>query len=79
MERCLKLKDPLAPDIPEKFHIPHYLTAPFRIRDKDRFLFCSEENAGKFLNDAQRSMIVWDSLQRASYGPKDGQYGKRYQ
>ena len=39
MERCLKLKDPLAPNIPEKFHIPHYLTAPFRIRDKDRWGF----------------------------------------
>ena len=75
MERYLKLKDPFAPNIPEKFNIPHYLTTPFRIRDKDRFIYCSEENADKFLTEAQRSMIVWDSLQRAGYGPKDGQYG----
>ena len=37
MERYLKLKDPFAPNIPDKFNIPHYLTAPFRIRDKDRW------------------------------------------
>ena len=41
-----------------------------------RFLNCKEDNADKFFTPAQRSMIVWDILQRVPYGDKEEQYGK---
>ena len=41
-----------------------------------RFLDCKEDNADKFFTPAQRSMIVWDILQRVPYGEKEEQYGE---
>ena len=41
-----------------------------------RFLDCKEANADKFFTPAQRSMIVWDILQRVPYGDKEEQYGE---
>ena len=40
-----------------------------------RFLKCEEANA-TFFTPAQRSMIVYDILQRVPYGDKEEQYGK---
>lgn len=74
-ERVLKVRDPFEPLIPEEFQTRHYLTAPFHVDQKHLFLDCKEANADKFFTPAQRSMIVWDILQRVPYGDKEEQYG----
>ena len=40
-----------------------------------RFSGCTEENASTFITPAQRSAIVWDSLQQAPYEKGEGRYG----
>ncbi|XP_065912183.1 anoctamin-7-like [Dysidea avara] len=69
----IKVEDPLLPKIDKKYEIRHYLTAPFRLDNKDNYIGIKDQET--FFSSAQRSLIVRDILQSIQYGKDEDQVG----